>query len=239
MSINDIMAKQKRFWEKLWHDILDDVKLGPLPGELKWRFVQLIVVAGELNEGGLLPELSDLAFRLRLTEEQLRSDLPTLARRELVELDANDRWHVVNYAKRQAAMTPAERMQRYRQRNRNSPAAAAALDNSYLQEEEYRAEAEAENVTPFVTKRYDPRYENVTNRNAAAVLQEFGVALNRTTRQLLTLDPKYIRAHLAAEPRTGLAITRMLAGDPPPQPKVNGRDPAQKIPDELKEIIKR
>ena len=48
-----------RHWEKLWHDIIDDIKLGPLPAELKWRFVQLIVVAGIAGEGGLLPDLPD------------------------------------------------------------------------------------------------------------------------------------------------------------------------------------
>lgn len=216
---------KSRYWEKLWHDILDDNKLGPLPGELKWRFVQLIILAGQTGEDGRLPDVPDMAWRLRLTEDQLRSDLPTLARRELIELDADGRWFVTNYAKRQAAMDANERQRRHRGNNARS-ASASATFTALPEEEEDIAEAEEEIVTHNVTNR--------DNHVTLSLLREAGIALNARTRQLLNLDPDYLRAHIDGRGNTpiGLLIRKMLDGDPPPKPR-NG------IPDDLKDIILR
>lgn len=205
-----------RHWEKLWHEIIDDIKLGPLPAELKWRFVQLIVLAGIVGEGGLLPELPDMAFRLRLTEEQLRSDLPTLARRELVELTADGRWLVTNYAKRQAAMSSTERVQRHRAKSypqaRSSSSSSASSSPSLSEEEEIEEEeeAEADNVSRSGTDRF-------TAVSTARLLDTAGIARNRTTTPLWKMDPEYVAAHLAAADSNGLAIRRMLDGDPEPR----------------------
>lgn len=196
---------KSRYWEKLWHEIIDDIKLGPLPGELKWRFVQLIVMAGIQGEDGLLPDLPDMAFRLRISEEQLRSDLPTLARRELVELTRDNRWLVTNYSKRQSAISSTERSRL----NRSASASASAFTAFTEDKEEEEAEADICN-------------ENATNRckhvaETAALLREAGIGRNKTTAILWDLDPAYVRAHLENEPKTGLAIRRMLDGDPKPQ----------------------
>lgn len=214
---------KSRYWEKLWHDIIDDIKLGPLPGELKWRFVQLIILAGQQGDDGRLPDVPDMAFRLRLTEEQLRSDLPTLARRELVELDADGRWLVSNYVKRQAAMDANERVRRHRMANRGSASASAA--NSCFAEEEIEEEAETE--ADIVTHNVTNRYKHVTS----SLLRDAAISRNRTTAPLFDLDPEYVRAHLeAAGSKVGLAIRRMLDGDPAPQPRVA-------IPADLADII--
>lgn len=214
-----------RYYEKLWHEIIDDLKLGPLPGELKWRFVQLIVMAGLQDEGGMLPELPDMAFRLRLTEEQLRTDLPTLARRELVEivLDQNghERWFVTNWQKRQQSADAASRQRR----SRAAAASAFSASSSFFppkEDIEVEAEIEVDNVTRSVTKR-DKKcdilsrscHENVTSE----LLTAAGIARNRTTAPLWMLDPAYVRAHLEHEPKAGLAIRRMLDGDPAPEAK--------------------
>jgi phage terminase Nu1 subunit (DNA packaging protein) len=219
---------KSRYWEKLWHDIIHDIKLGPLPDELKWRFVQLIILAGMNGDDGRLPDLSDMAWELRLSEEKLRSDLPTLARRELVELDADGRWLVTNYAKRQAAMDANERQRRHRGNNTRSASTSASAKaiTTFLQEEDKEAEVEEEIVT-----------HNVTNRDThvtLSLLQEAGIAINQRTRPLLNLDYDYIKAHIDNRGNipTGLLITKMLAGDPPPRPK-NG------IPEDLQDIIRR
>lgn len=219
-----------RYYEKLWHEIIDDLKLGPLPGELKWRFVQLIVVAGLQDEGGLLPDLPDMAFRLRLSEEQLRTDLPTLARRELVELvhtPSGDRWLVTNWQKRQQPADANDRQRRSRA-NRVSASASASSDFFSLKEDiEAEIEIEADNVTRSVTK----RDANVT----AELLAEAGIARNRTTAPLWKLDPDYVHAHLDGEPKAGLAIRRMLDGDPPPRRKKE----RQEIPPEFRDVVRR
>lgn len=227
-GVKALTNMKSRHWEKLWHDIIDDIDLGPLPGELKWRFVQLIVMAGIQGEGGLLPDLPDMAFRLRLTEEQLRSDLPTLAKRELVELvstrDGRERWFVTNYAKRQSPMTATERSQKHR-----SISAAAAKD-IYQEEEEDRAEAEADKCNGSLHFRCN----NVT----ADLLAEAGIGRNRTTAPLWELEPDYVAAHLAAPESPGLIIRRMLDGDPPPARRKE-RTLENQIPDQYAHLVTR
>ncbi len=211
---------RSRYWEKLWHEIIDDIKLGPLPAELKWRFVQLIVVAGMTGEGGVLPDLPDLAFRLRLTEEQLRSDLPTLARRELLELvndNGRERWKLSGYEKRQSAMSSAERMQRMRSAESQSyPQAApssASASASYQSLQERKKKEEAEEEEDICDGSSQTCNNDVTT---ADLLAAAGISRNRTTAPLWNLDPTYIEAHLTAAKSSGLAIRKMLDGDPPP-----------------------
>lgn len=229
---------KSRYWEKLWHDIIDDIKLGPLPAELKWRFVQLIIMAGIEDNGGILPDLPDMAFRLRLTEEQLRSDLPTLARRELVELattaDGRERWKLSGYEKRQAAMSSAERTRRHRSAGSSYPQPAASSSASassslisYKKEEDTEAEAEAD----ICDDSLHFRYTNAT----ATLLQQAGITRNKTTAPLWDMPPDYVEAHLTAAKSPGLAIRKMLDGDPPPRRKT-AYD--QMIPPEFRDVVK-
>ena len=221
-----------RYYEKLWHEIIDDLKLGPLPAELKWRFVQLIVMAGLQDEGGLLPELPDMAFRLRLTEEQLRTDLPTLARRELVELvptSSGERWLLTNWVKRQEPADAAARQRRSRGRRASSSSSSSSSGIS-KKEEEIEIEIEIDNVTRSVAK----RDKNVT----AELLAAAGIARNRTTAPLWELDPEYVRAHLKNEPKPNYAIRKMLDGSPPPRRRDDLDTLLNQIPEHLKGVIK-
>lgn len=77
---------------------------------------------------------------------------------------------------------------------------------------------------------------------AAAYLRQFGIAYNATTAPIAELDEEYIRGHLDYATRqadtTGLAIRRMLDGDPVP------RDPSRReldweIPAEYRDIVQR
>lgn len=235
---------KSRHWEKLWHDIIDDIKLGPLPAELKWRFVQLIIIAGIEDRGGLLPELPDMAFRLRLTEEQLRSDLPTLARRELVELVATtgdrERWKLTGYEKRQAPMTSAERMRRLRNAGSSYPqsypqpasSSSASASSSLIpcKKEDTEAEEEADICDGSSHFRHTTRYTNAT----ASLLQQAGITRNKTTAPLWNMPPDYVEAHLTAAKSPGLAIRKMLDGDPPPR-RTTAYD--QMIPPEFKDVV--
>lgn len=213
MHKEDTLLMKSRYWEKLWHDILDDHKLGPLSNDLKWRFITLIVAAGRYDRNGMLPDLPDLAWMLRTSEEQLKIELSTLARRELVEIipyDRSERWLVTNYTKRQTAMSEAERQQR--RRAAASSSTSTSYSSSYKKEEEQDKEEEKEVVTSSVTNR-DPY---VTQR----LLQQHGISINRTTRALLQLDTDYVRRHLNAaaqkEEPASYAIKRMLSGEPAP-----------------------
>ena len=49
---------------KLYVEMLDDPKVGLLPDAVKWRWVSSLLLAGELNEDGYLPDINDAAWRL-------------------------------------------------------------------------------------------------------------------------------------------------------------------------------
>jgi len=105
------------YWIKLYHEILDDPKMGKLPDRAWRRCVELFLLAGDTEEGGALPELSDIAWRLRVPEDELLEDLQTLEAVGI--LGQNDgHWHVSNFAKRQKAVADDERQRQYRKRRR-------------------------------------------------------------------------------------------------------------------------
>lgn len=111
------------YWIKLYYDLLDDYKVGNLPDGLKWRFIQCLLMAGELREGGFLPPLEEMAFRIRpITPESLNDDLARLAKPGLVELkvykDHSERWFVTKFEERQKASDAAMRMREYRKRKK-------------------------------------------------------------------------------------------------------------------------
>lgn len=204
-----------RYWEKIYHEILHDRKVGVLPDNLKWRFVTCILLAGMEDQNGWLPPLNEMAFETGATEEQLRLELPVLARRELLELrvhpSGEERWFVTNYSKRQAAVTARDRKRYERARS----AASSALPAFSSQKEKEIAEVAEEQTN--VTN----RDRNVTFDEAIrAALEANGIALNRSTARLVDcpwVTPDYIAAHVAADPgRIGLVIRRMLDGDPAP-----------------------
>jgi len=108
-----------KYWIKLYHEVLDDPKMGRLSNRLWRRAIELFLIAGDYDQGGELPNVGDMAWRLRISEDDLLADLDALENIHIVSL--NGAMHVVtNFAKRQSAVSDAERMRRYRDRNRTS-----------------------------------------------------------------------------------------------------------------------
>ncbi len=60
-----------RIWIKLYLEILDDAEVGTLPEFIKWRAIELFHVAGENGNDGSLPPIKEMAWTLRLSEEQV------------------------------------------------------------------------------------------------------------------------------------------------------------------------
>jgi len=129
-----------KYWIKIYHEILDDPKMGRMPDRLWRRTIELFLVAGETDADGLLPRIGDMAYRLRLSEDELTEDLNSLLDLRIVHQDG-DCWIVTRFAERQAPVSDAERMRRYRER---------------LHKEEYYSD---EPVTGTVTKRSQIRIE--------------------------------------------------------------------------------
>lgn len=114
-----------KYWIKIYHEVLDDPKMGRLPDNLWRRFFECCLLAGEANrddgdpQNGRLPSTEDMAWRFRVDEEKLRQELNDMARRGLIEYRADNPldgyWFVTSFDKRQSKMPKAEYMRRLRQ----------------------------------------------------------------------------------------------------------------------------
>ena len=88
-----------RYWIKFYIEVLDDPKMGRLSDRLWRRACELFLVAGETHDGGSLPSPEDLAWRLRLTSEELSEDLSQLTELGILSRD-NWQLRVVNFSPR-------------------------------------------------------------------------------------------------------------------------------------------
>jgi len=110
-----------KYWIKLYHEMLDDAKVARLNDSAYRRFIECMLLAGELNEQGFLPPLEDMAWRLRTSETSLDDDMTRLALGGLVERKAHEdgeRWFITKFAERQAPSTSAQRVREFRKRKR-------------------------------------------------------------------------------------------------------------------------
>lgn len=131
------------YWIKLYHEILNDPKMGRLSDRTWRRAIELFLLAGDTVNDGMLPSIRDMAWRLHIPPDELKEDLEILAEVDILTLNG-DRWHVVNFTKRQAASINAERQRQYRDRQRKA--------------KQYRDESE--------TQEKRESNEGVTKRNA-------------------------------------------------------------------------
>ena len=108
----------KSFWTKLWYEVLDDPKMGRLSDHQWRRFFEFIMVAGECDNGGYLPSVADLAWRMRTAEDDILASLQSLSAEpfNLITLTPDGDWLITNFAKRQDADSNADRQRRYRER---------------------------------------------------------------------------------------------------------------------------
>ncbi len=140
---------KSNYWIKLYHEILDDPKMGRLPDALWRRTIELFLLAGEMEtDDGRLPPSGDMAWRLRLSDAALLADLEALAAIGILRHDV-DGWWVANFSKRQGASPAAERMRKYREsRNGGSdgvtPAAVTNRNGRYAPEEEENTEEDTD-----------------------------------------------------------------------------------------------
>ena len=118
------------YWAKLWIETLDDPKVARLPDSSWRRFFECILLAKELDEGGYLPSVADIAWRLRKDETSVNDDMSRLALAGLVEIADDGRWFVTNFDKRQSKMSDAERQRRYRESNAQSRLNDVRITNS-------------------------------------------------------------------------------------------------------------
>lgn len=108
------------YYLKLYHEILDDPKMGMLPDHLYRRVIEVFLIASASHDrDGFLPSVVDMAWKLRTTPDELLSDLSEIEKTGIIK-QVNGCWHVTNFVKRQAAVTGQERTKRYREREQVS-----------------------------------------------------------------------------------------------------------------------
>ena len=61
-----------RYWIKLYHEILDDPKMGRLTDRQYRRVIELFLMAGDCEMDGGLPALVDIDLRLRYPDGACR-----------------------------------------------------------------------------------------------------------------------------------------------------------------------
>jgi DnaD/phage-associated family protein len=103
-----------KYWIKLYHEILHDRKMATLDDRLWRRIIECFLFAGEVDQEGYLPSLADMAWILRVREEELETDLNELIRIGILE-HREGVYYVRNFKMRQAKLPKAEYMRRLRE----------------------------------------------------------------------------------------------------------------------------
>lgn len=140
------------YWIKMYHEILDDPKMATMPDRLWRRTMEIFLLAGKLSrdKSGYLPETNQLAWLLRMSSDDLLMDLKQLESVGILERVA-DGWLVVNFEKRQAAATDAERKRQQRERDQRDQyygnEKVTTLSRNVTQNTESETETESESET--------------------------------------------------------------------------------------------
>ena len=108
------------YWVKLHHAILDDPRFAEVSTRAAWRWVLCFAYAGELHKNGLLNTTRVLAWRLRIPENELASDLDAMRDAGLLTQDDVGIWAVVGFMESQAPETDARRKRAQRKREKRA-----------------------------------------------------------------------------------------------------------------------
>ena len=135
-----------KYWIKLYHEILDDPKMGRLPDRLWRRVIELFLMAGDCDQDGRLPSVADMAWRLRTSEAELQQELQDIEAAGVITRQ-NGYIVVTHFSERQDAMTGAERAKRHRE--------------AQQAQEYYRDDSVTESVTNSVTDCVTKTYADI------------------------------------------------------------------------------
>lgn len=118
-----------KYWIKLYHEMLDDPKMGMMSDRHYRRTIELFLMAGDFDQDGLLPSVTDMAWRLRLSHDELEQDLQELSKVEIVSQNEDGSWYVTKFAERQSADSNTERWRKWRERQLKQDYYGSDTDN--------------------------------------------------------------------------------------------------------------
>ena len=141
-------------WMKLYHETLNDPKMGTMSDHLYRRTIELFLLAGQEDRNGILPPVPQMAWALRTTVQDM-----TICLQELTELGIISRdpetgaFLVTHFAERQDSnLSVAERVAKHRE--------------NMKREERYTCNAD--DVTPVTEMKREERYTCNADANAVA-----------------------------------------------------------------------
>lgn len=105
-------------WIKLYNEALSDPKMGRMSDHLYRRTIEFFLLAGTVDNGGLLPDVEDIAWTLRTTVKDVRDTIEKLSKLGIVTV-SGQQYIVTHFAERQMSnLTEAERKAAYRDKQR-------------------------------------------------------------------------------------------------------------------------
>lgn len=109
-------------WVKIYTEMLDDIKIANLEDEQKWRFVQLILLAGECDAGGSFVTgdspmtHAQIAWRLRCDKSVIENDIEKMIE---IGLMIDDGLLTIAKFRERQGPTQAEKRQKWAERQQN------------------------------------------------------------------------------------------------------------------------
>ena len=105
-------------WMKLYHETLNDPKMGTMSDHLYRRCIELFLLAGQTDQGGMLPPVPQMAWALRTTVQDMTLCLQELSELGIISKDAETGCFLVtHFAERQESnLSGAERVAKYREK---------------------------------------------------------------------------------------------------------------------------
>ena len=154
-------------WLKLWHSFLDSVKIQSVTEALRARYVNLLCVACKFGENGKLPDITQVAFMIRLSSDDAQETLERLIEARLIERRGKA-YYIHDWDQWQHKKSrDAEKQKRYRDNIRtlrneecNDPVTRYVTDGnaSPRVREELEREKEGDKKTPLKVPKGTPSF---------------------------------------------------------------------------------
>jgi len=228
---------QSTFWMKLHYKTLDDPEIGFLPDPLWRKRIELMLLAGEHNQGGDLPPVKAIAWRLHLSVTECNEILSKLERnghvtqRNETVTERNETvttWHMVGYSESQKRIPATERMKSYRNRQKDIPESTECYATVTSRNPQRNTDHE-DHVNDDVDDK-----ENELLRESVAIL---GLDLQGIKKIPPALVHRWATDvdNIPDEWGPGLLVRKMQAGELPPEPVEETPAPApENLPDRVK-----
>ena len=131
-----------RQWIKLYTEALHDRKMRKLSRFDKSVFYDLLLLAGQDDNGGVLPDIEDIALELDLKKPEAQKSVENLIKAGIICKDINDNLMITRFQERQDSnLSGYERVKRYRETRKsviNDNVNDNADDNTMITNESYQ-----------------------------------------------------------------------------------------------------